>query len=71
MPRKITIRVEFQTEDAVWVATCDDLVGLVVQENSLEDCCQTAQAVAKDMLAQYADIEKTALVIDFSIETGD
>ncbi|HRJ66931.1 MAG TPA: DUF1902 domain-containing protein [Alphaproteobacteria bacterium] len=71
MARTVSIRVEWQAEDGVWVATSDDLVGLVIQENTLDDCCRSAQAAAREMLAEYEDIQKTGLLIDFIIESGD
>ncbi len=71
MPRTISIRVEWQPADGVWVATCDALVGLVIQEDNLDDCCRTAQTMVREMLAQYEDIEKTGLLVDFAIEKRD
>lgn len=71
MPRTISIRVEWLPEEGCWLATSDDLVGLVIQEDSLEDCCRTAQTMAREMLAAYEDIEKSGLIIDFTIENSD
>lgn len=68
MQRIVTIRVEWKEEDRAWLATSDDLVGLIVQEETFEDCCQTAREVAVDMLSQYQDGVTAGLLIDFIIE---
>ncbi|MDP2206943.1 MAG: DUF1902 domain-containing protein [Alphaproteobacteria bacterium] len=68
MQRTVTIRVEWKEEDSAWLATSDDLVGLIIQEETLEDCCRISREVAQDMLAQYQEGESVPLLIDFIIE---
>ena len=39
MKKKILIKVEWVEEDGMYLATSEDLVGLIIQEKSLDDCC--------------------------------
>jgi predicted RNase H-like HicB family nuclease len=67
MKNKVVIKVEWVEEDQMYLATSDDLVGLVIQEKSLDDCCKTAQEFAYDMIGEYQPEPQKNVVIDFEV----
>jgi|GEM_PF-1948956 hypothetical protein len=67
MKKKILIKVEWVEDDGVYVATSDDLVGLVIEEDTLEACCKTAQVFAYDMIGQYEPDPESKVELDFEI----
>lgn len=67
MKKKILIKVEWIEEDGMYLATSDDLVGLIIQEKSLDDCCKTAQEMAYDMVGEYEPDPKSKVEIDFDV----
>lgn len=66
--KNITIKVEWVAEDEAYVATSDDLIGLVIQEENVDDCCNIAREFAYDMIGEYQDNAREAVSIDFDIK---
>lgn len=67
MKKKIIIKVEWIEEDGMYLATSEDLVGLIIQEKSLDDCCKTAQEFAYDMVGEYEPDPQSKVEVDFEV----
>lgn len=65
--KNIVIKVEWIEEDEIYIATSDDLVGLIIQEETVDACCKTAQEFAYDMIEEYQKDAQKNVSIDFNI----
>jgi len=67
MKKKILIKVEWVEEDGMYLATSDDLMGLIIQEETLDVCCKTAQDFAYEMVGEYEPDPQSKVELDFEI----
>ncbi|MBI1216819.1 MAG: DUF1902 domain-containing protein [Alphaproteobacteria bacterium] len=67
MKKNIVIKVEWVEEDGMYLATSEDLAGLIIQEKKLEECCDTARRFAYDMIGEYQSEPEKNVTIDFDV----
>lgn len=67
MKKKILIKVEWVEEDGMYLATSEDLMGLIIQEETLDACCKTAQDFAYEMVGEYEPDPQSKVELDFEI----
>ncbi len=68
MKKTIVIKVEWQEEEGVYLATSEDLAGLIVEETSLQNCCALARHFAHDMIGEYQPDPAANVTIAFDIQ---
>ncbi len=56
MDRKLLVNAQWDEEAGVWVATSDDIPGLVTEAATLDDLVRRVVAVAPELLADNAHL---------------
>lgn len=56
MQKKLVVTAQWDSEAAVWVATSEDIPGLVTEAKSLDDLIQRVVAVAPELLEDNAHL---------------
>ena len=67
MPRKYLVTAQWDEVARVWVATSQDIPGLVTEASTLDDLLARVTAVAPELLADNGVADAMAGIIDIHI----